>query len=357
MLAVKRARRRAALAALCVFAVALAAALFPAGGFGSQPAGVGAGGTADAPAGGPAPDPASDPPTATTPTDSGTVTTDSEPATTAEPTTERTETTTAGSAATPATGDSGPGAGALFGALFALAGVVTAVGLWTGALAVTATTAGAIPFTLTVGDTPIGSLVGRIPSRTMALVVGLSASVPGVLDDAAALSREVATGLSTAVGGLARATGSALRIGAEGLGATVAAVPRALAGLGTGASLLSRVGGAGLPRLGLGGRDRDGRAAGGTVRSDSDGGETGPPSVEEAWRAMTERVRVRNRDARTPGEFARAAVERGYPDDAVARLTDAFREVRYGDLPRADRTSAARSALDRIRRDREGDDE
>jgi uncharacterized membrane protein len=355
MLAVKRARRRAALAALCVFAVALAATLFPAGGFGSQPAGVGAGGGPDAPTGGPAP--ANESPTATPATNSDTATTDQEPATTAEPTTtEATETTTVGAASDPGTGDGGPGAGALFGALFALAGVVTAVGLWTGAIAVTATTAGAIPFTVTVGDTPIGSLVGAIPARTMALVVGLSASVPRILDDAAALSREVATGLSTAVGGVARATESALRVGAAGLGATVAAVPRALAGLGAGASLLSRVGGAGLPSLGLGGRDRSSRAGGTTASSDPDG-DAGLPSIEEAWQAMAERVRIRNRDARTPGEFARAAVERGYPDDAVARLTDAFREVRYGDLSRADRTSAARSALDRIRRHREGDDE
>ncbi len=354
MLGVKRARRRAALATLCVFAVALAASLFPAGGFGSQPAGVGVGESPDAPAGGPAPDPASDSPTASAPADSTTTTADSEPATTAEPT--ATETTTAAAATDPANGASGPGAGALFGAVFALFGAITAVGLWTGALAVTATTAGAIPITITVGDTPIGSLIGAIPARTMALVVGFSASVPRIVDDAAALSREVARGLSTATGALARTTAGALRVGAAGLAAIAVAVPRALAGLGGGASLLSRIGGSGLGSLGLDRRERDDTAR--TVASsEADGGDAGPPSVEEAWLAMAERVRLRNPDARTPGEFARAAVERGYPDDAVGRLTDAFREVRYGDLARTDRTSIARSALDRIRSHREGDDE
>ncbi|WP_132058807.1 DUF4129 domain-containing protein [Halorussus amylolyticus] len=339
-------RRRAALAALCVFAVALAAALFPAGGFGTYPSGVGTGGGPDAPAdGGAASDPPTDSPDSNTPTETTVEettdeTTDSTTAetTTTETTTEE-ETTTATSSNTDG---GGPDLSGVFAVLTGLATAVVALGFWSGVLGLAETSTGGLPFTVTVGGRPVGSLVGTIPSRTMGFVVGLSASVPRLLDDAASLAREVGGGLSTVTG-------------AQGLGTTFAAIPRAFAGLGAGASLLSGIGGSvSLPSFG--GRGRESGSGGSAPTPDSEPEETGPPSVEDAWQAMSERVRVRNRKARTPEEVARAAIDRGYPDDAVRRLTDAFREVRYGGLSRSNRTPVARSALDRLRRFWEGDE-
>ena len=71
--------------------------------------------------------------------------------------------------------------------------------------------------------------------------------------------------------------------------------------------------------------------------------------MEEAWAALSRRVAIPNRRTRTPGEIARTAIDRGYPDEPVQRLTDAFREVRYGGRSRGDRTEIARSALERLR--------
>ncbi|WP_276302522.1 DUF4129 domain-containing protein [Halorussus lipolyticus] len=354
-------RRRAALAALCVFAVAFAATLLPASGFGSQPAGVGVSGDGpDAPVSGDTgPDDSGstskqNPQTSTnessmSATASGS---DEDSAPTETTATDEATTTTARETTTEAASSVGDVLRGLFAPIvltaLGLVGLVVLVGFGTGALAVSSATAGALPFTLVVGGTPIGELVGAIPTRTMAFVVGLSASIPRLLDDAAALTGEVGRSAGTLVVGLARGTGQALRVGAQGLAVTFAAIPRALAGLGAGAGILSSLGSVSVPSLGRGGNENDsGRSgpSGDTAEPD----ETGPPSVEEAWETMRDRVPVRNRDARTPGEVARTAAKKGYPDEAVRRLTDAFREVRYGDLPRDDRTDSARSALDRLR--------
>jgi len=348
-------RRRAALAALCVFAIALAATLLPASGFGSQPAGVGGGGDPDASVGGEVgPDPAStstpDSET-TTPATTPTTATTAEGSDSADTTTEETPTTTETTEAAGSDGDD-DSRNLLAAVVVTALGLVGGLGLvafWTGALAVSAGAAGPIPFTLVVRGTPIGELAGAIPTRTMALVVGLSASVPRLLDDAATLTGEVGRSLGTVLGSVGRGSAEAFRIGVQGLGATFAAIPRALAGLGAGAGLLSSIGTVGVPSIGRGGSDASDDRRGSSGADDAEPEDPGPPSVEEAWTTLRDRVPVRNRDARTPGELARAAARRGYPDEAVRRLTDAFREVRYGDLPREDRTDSARSALDRLR--------
>ncbi|UPV76449.1 DUF4129 domain-containing protein (plasmid) [Halorussus limi] len=354
-----RERRRAALAALCVLAVALAATLLPASGFGTQPAGVGVGGGGgpDAPAGGGGTDPArqtAEPtaPTVTTTQNSDTTTTDDGTETT--PTTTTTSTTTA-----PADYDSGGGSdllAAIATGAMGLVGVLAIIGFWSGALAVSGRAAGLVPLTLTVGGTPLGELVGSVPARTMATVVALSSSVPRLLDDAATLTGEVGRSLGSVLGAAGRGGVQALRIGANGLALTVTAIPRALAGLAGGAGIFSSLGSVSVPSIGRGGSDdsddRRNRSAAPEEQADP-----APPTVEEAWEAMRDRVPVRNRRARTPGEVARAAARRGFPDDAVRRLTDAFREVRYGDLPRDDRTDSARSALDRLRDHWRGDGE
>jgi hypothetical protein len=343
-------RRRTALAALCVFAIALAATLLPASGFGSQPAGVGVGGDPDASAGdevGPDPESTSTPDAE--PTTSPTVSTTAESSDSSDTTTERTATTTR--TTTEAAGSDGPKnlLAAVAVTALGLVGLVGLVAFRTGALAVSTGTAGPLPVTIVVRGTPLGELAGSVPTRTMALVVGFSASVPRLVDDASTLAGEVGRSFGTVLGGLARGSAEALRIGARGLGATVAAIPRALAGLGAGAGLLSAIGRAGVPSLGRGGSDATENRRGASGPEDTDPEEVGPPSVEEAWTTLRDRIPLRNRDARTPGEVARAAARRGYPDEAVRRLTDAFREVRYGDLPREDRTDSARSALDRLR--------
>lgn len=348
-------RRRAALAVLCVFAVAFAATLFPASGFGDRPAGVGIGDGSDAPADAEgAPDtatmsaPDTDQPTATTTGRSGGGLNDGGRSTEATTTTTTATETTTAAGDTDTGGRTGP-LGAIATAVLSLASLVVLlviVGFWTGTLAVAAS-AGLVPVTVVVGETPVGELAGSVPTRTMALVVGLSTSVPRLLDDAAGLTRAVGGSFATVLGAAGRGAADAVRIGAQGLTATVTAVPHALAGLGAGAGIFASLGNVSVPRLGRG-RDRDDGRSRAEDRPDV-AEETAPPSVEEAWATLRDRTPVRNRDVRTPGEIARTAARRGYPDEAVRRLTDAFREVRYGDLPRSDRTGSARSALDRLR--------
>jgi hypothetical protein len=58
----------------------------------------------------------------------------------------------------------------------------------------------------------------------------------------------------------------------------------------------------------------------------------------------------------TPGEVSRAAIERGFPERPVRALTDAFRDVEYGDQPSSDRADEARQAFESIEREREGEE-
>ncbi|WP_243700496.1 DUF4129 domain-containing protein [Halorussus pelagicus] len=347
-----RERRRAALAALCVLAVALAATLLPASGFGSQPAGVGVGGdAADAPGGG-----GTDAPRQTTEATAPPATTAQDAETTTSDGGDETTTTTTTTATTTTTGTAPSGSSPFAGAdlfvtaatgLFGLVGLLALVGFSTGVLEVSSRAAGALPFTLTIGGTPLGALVGRIPARTMATIVALSSSVPRLLDDAASLAGAVGRSLGSVLGAAGRGTAEAFRIGAKGLALTVTSIPRALAGLSAGLGVFSGLGNVSMPSLGRGGSD-DGDDRNRSTSSDEQADPV-PPTVEEAWETMRDRVPVRNRRARTPGEVARAAARRGFPDEAVRRLTDSFREVRYGDLPRDERTDSARSALDRLR--------
>ena len=80
--------------------------------------------------------------------------------------------------------------------------------------------------------------------------------------------------------------------------------------------------------------------------------------VYRAWRSMADRLGGDR--ALTPGEYAAAAREAGLDPDAVATLTDLFREVRYGGVdPDADRERRAReakAALERADADERSDD-
>jgi len=187
----------------------------------------------------------------------------------------------------------------------------------------------------------------------------------------------------------------------SGLGAAIAGVPAALrraagaiaglfGGLGGGVGWLSQFGAAlrlprfrlpSLPSLGglsalsllpsldRGSRsiDEDADASSAVDRPDAtraapdepadDADDPAPtPTVRRAWHRLVDRLGVARRETRTPGQIARRAIDAGYPDDAVDRLTSAFRDVEYGGRAESDdRVRDAYEALDRIRS--EEDDE
>ena len=69
--------------------------------------------------------------------------------------------------------------------------------------------------------------------------------------------------------------------------------------------------------------------------------------VYRAWMALAAGLEGTQR---TPAAVAEEAVARGLPEEAVAELTDLFREVRYGDAePTEERERRAKEALSRIR--------
>ncbi|WP_121821809.1 DUF4129 domain-containing transglutaminase family protein [Halostella salina] len=73
-------------------------------------------------------------------------------------------------------------------------------------------------------------------------------------------------------------------------------------------------------------------------------------SLRGLWRRFVRLVSPGDSRTRTPGDVARAAVRKGFPDEPVYRLTNAFRRAEYGeDPPDEERVSAARRALDALR--------
>lgn len=75
-------------------------------------------------------------------------------------------------------------------------------------------------------------------------------------------------------------------------------------------------------------------------------------SIREAWAEFRGYVSIRSWRTSTPGEIARWAIRRdGLPPESVQTLTDAFRDVEYGDTEPDERAPAARDALEQIRTD------
>ncbi|WP_255168441.1 DUF4129 domain-containing protein [Natrononativus amylolyticus] len=198
----------------------------------------------------------------------------------------------------------------------------------------------------------------RIPQLTMVATIGASRAVPALLDGVASTTRDVGAG----VGAVARDVG-------RGLAGAAVAVPVALAATSRGfGSLfsLSLTDGASSLLGGVRNRTRRSRSSTPAERPTAEDDESapeepefGPRTIEEAWEEMAAAVPVSRRTVRTPGEYARAAVEAGLPAEPVSQLTEAFREVRYGNFPPSpDRTRRARTAFERLEdgRDDEGDD-
>ncbi|MGA9400509.1 DUF4129 domain-containing protein [Haladaptatus sp.] len=347
---------RAALIALCVLAVIFGASLFPATGFGSYPAGPGGGSRAGNSGwtghGG------------HSTVEAGTTTgQQSNAMTTAAQTTssdsngdsngQSTTTTTTTNAGAGASNHPSAGGGDLLKtilegigvALLCLVGFLLA-GFRTGTVRVGG--GGAIP--LVIRGVPIGELFGKIPARTMSLVVGFSASIPRFTDDAFGLLAELGRGLSAGTVGLGSAIAETFSILGRGFGGALLSV----GSVGSGLFSIPKV----LSRPSFGGSSRKSkRRTTSHETAPPEPEERGPPSIEEAWESMIERLPVRRRRTTTPAEYARVAMNRGYPADAVRQLTDAFREVRYGRFPASGkRTKLARTAIDRIERFREDDE-
>lgn len=76
----------------------------------------------------------------------------------------------------------------------------------------------------------------------------------------------------------------------------------------------------------------------------------GEVDIRTAWRWLANRTGGRDAGPRTPDDIARAAIEGGYPRDAVRALLRAFHDVTYGEYPPTeDRRRAARDAVERLR--------
>ncbi|MFC5971035.1 DUF4129 domain-containing protein [Halomarina salina] len=332
--------RRAALLALCAIAVVLAASLFPATGLGTYPSDVWSGAPGGPPMFGSGGDPVQQPATPAQP----------QPAT-EETTTAPTTTYAPADNSDPPRDESSSGGGLWPVAL--LLGFVAVLGLALNRLGYERRGFWLVHATLP--DIPpafVRSALGTVPRVTMGFVVGLSATLPRLLDDTSTVVAAAGSAVGTVARGAARATV-----------VTVTAVPAAFA---AGASGLTSGIGSALGALpgavsSLGGQtsrewpssDTAANTSAGDDRADAEA--RGPLTVEEAWAEMTARVPIRNRSAATPGQYAREAVRRGLPSRSVGTLTRAFQEVRYGDRDgTGERLDAARDAYDDI--DDEGDD-
>lgn len=199
-----------------------------------------------------------------------------------------------------------------------------------------------------VSRLPFGESVLSLPQATMAGLIGASTSL-------ARIARTMGSALSGFTNGLgslldsSRSVGYVLRSAFEAFGGLSIGLGSMVGSLGGAISTL--IGGTGQRRTDDEATTTDARETAETVpESPTDVTEdTGPLSVAEAWGEMADRLGVRNRDAKTPTELASAAIERGWPAEAVEQLTNAFREVRYGNRdPEGERLAVARRAHQRL---------
>lgn len=212
------------------------------------------------------------------------------------------------------------------------------------------------PFGIEVGALEgSGSLFQRVSRATMAFVISMSASAPRLFEAAVDVADALAVGLGVAARETSRALGDTFGPGRDVLRGAFAGV-----GLGMTASVRSFPLGTSSILDGLFGTtssvrstkrpDRDGRDA--TEIGPAETNDYGPPdTIEEAWERMLDRATRRPDRAMTPVEVARSLISSGFPAEPVTRLTALFRQRRYGGVPPSDdRLEIARRALERIRR-------
>jgi len=197
---------------------------------------------------------------------------------------------------------------------------------------------------------PYGRRIQSVPQVTLSTLIGTSSATVTFFDSLGAATASLGTGLSAAAD-VPRALGSILASAPRAIGGGFTAGMAGLAGAFGGAlSTLS---------LGLGRRSareqdtaatEDAREAGGPDPETTWSGEPEPPSIAEAYDMLTDALTLPNQQARTPGEVARAAIDRGWPEGPVRRLVAVFREIRYGGRTETDeRTGRARSAVRQLR--------
>ncbi len=267
----------------------------------------------------------------------------------------RTATRTPEQESTPAAGSGGSSGSAGDGGFFGLVSGLLLLGFLGGSalvfVALLRDVRGELPFGfshLGVPDVVPSLSLRRVPQLTTWLLLSAAGGLARVVDDVSALRRALTGTLAAGVGPAVRTAGRSL-----------AALPRVAAALVTGpvrtlGTALTLLGGLSFLRGGLS-RPRPFASDAPTVdaRSESDAvpaqadGDDSVDSVLDAWRAMTDLVPVRNPEATTAAEYARKAVDAGLPAGPVDRLTELFREVRYGGgRESTDRIAAARRALD-----------
>jgi hypothetical protein len=93
-----------------------------------------------------------------------------------------------------------------------------------------------------------------------------------------------------------------------------------------------------------------------TVESEEAENEERVLSIRALWRRFARWVVPGDWRTKTPGEVARTAERRGLPPEPVEALTEAFREVEYGDEAATTRRERAKAAFDTLARSREDEE-
>lgn len=354
---------RAALALLCAVAVLFGTALFP----GALGVGLDAGGPLDGRSGGPVgpdrtPEDGQHRQPSSTPVDASTADPPEQTGSTPTATPDPTETETAG--ADVDTDGRNSLVGTAVGLLLVFGIGLVSVGVYRSARAGPSDAGvlvGLLPDAVqravetaqsALANASAGRAFSRIPQLTTAALLAGSSAMARVAGGVETVASGVLDGLAAGVVPIAKLSGRSLVQFPRALGALTVAPFQALGGLGGGDGLLSSLrDGVERPSLFGSATDERGPPTDPAETTEDDGLDVDSLSVRDAWAAMTERVSVSNPAATTPGEYARAAIERGLPAEPVRRLTDLFRDVEYGGLPQSeDRTTAARAAVERLLR-------
>ncbi|USZ72862.1 DUF4129 domain-containing protein [Natronosalvus halobius] len=376
-------RHNAALVACCVFAILAAAAFLPAAGYGDYPdqdavsddhyleSGPGTdGGNGSSDSDGDATDPnsdASDSPDENE-RENGSTTDDQEDSddsdSSADPddsddgpddANDENESTAAGDTAEPEDGTSDGGADLIRAAVVALVGLVVVspmVLLWRGTHPARAP--GNVDADVALPDGFLPRLrfrLKRIPQVTMTATIGFTRVTPAIVDSFVRTGRAAGSALGMVGHGLGRGLRSAVVSLPTGIAGALGSLGGRSRSFSLSGGIASLFDGFSLPRREAGSWTRS-TAARGDGRTTDDAeteADPEPQTVEEAWARLTELVSRRRDRSKTPGEYASAAVDAGFPESAISTLTETFREVRYGNYPATDaRVRRARAAYERI---------